>query len=75
MLLDIWLVLCQQVPGGNPPGLHALDYANKFTRDEIQECGEASLGFPHEVSIEEEVINREQIQYLWTDDKRKKSAG
>jgi len=32
----------------NPLGLGTLVYSNGFTRDTVQECGEASFGIPHE---------------------------
>jgi hypothetical protein len=51
MLFIIWLVPCQRVLDSNPPRSGALIYANEFTRDVIHECGEASLGFPHEVFL------------------------
>lgn len=44
-LLGIWLVPCQQVPSLNPPVLSAIIYTNKFIRDTIHECREASLQF------------------------------
>jgi hypothetical protein len=35
------------MPGSNLPGLSTLVYANGFTRNTINKCGEASLGFLH----------------------------
>jgi hypothetical protein len=54
-LLGIWLVPCQRVPGSNPHGWGTLVYANGFTRDAINECGEASPEFPREVFLGKKV--------------------
>ena len=51
MVLCIWLVPSHQVPSSNPRGLGALIYAKGFTRDAIEKCGKASLGFPHVVLL------------------------
>ena len=50
-MLCIWLVPSHQVPSSNPRGLGALIYAGGFTRDAIEKCGKASLGFPHVVLL------------------------
>jgi hypothetical protein len=38
--------------GSNRPRFGTLVYVDDFTRDFTHECGEASLGFPHEVLLE-----------------------
>ena len=44
MLLGIFLVPCQQLLGLNPLGLGELINVDRFTRNAIHECGEASHG-------------------------------
>jgi hypothetical protein len=63
-LLGIGLVVCQQVLGWNPPGLGALGYTNKFTKDDNHKCEEASLEFPHEVFLGKKIINLHQLVFM-----------
>jgi hypothetical protein len=46
------------VPGLSLPRLGTLVYVDRFTRDAIYECGEASLGLPYEVFL------RKKLAYL-----------
>lgn len=54
-----------------PLRLCALVYSNKFTRDAIHECGEASLRFPTRFSLEE-YKNKVQVQKSFNARKKEK---
>ena len=52
MLLGIWLVSCQWIPGSNHARQGALVYGDRFSRDAINKCGRAFLGFPDKISLD-----------------------